>query len=73
MISGQLSTHVIVFAQLITPDGQNQGLHGFITPIRDPDTWMPLQGVFLGDMGEKIGVNGIDNGLVFKKFILQNN
>ncbi|KAF5276542.1 hypothetical protein FQR65_LT03972 [Abscondita terminalis] len=46
---GIIATHAIVYAQLIMPDGKNEG-------------------VTLGDMGAKIGLNGIDNG-----FILFNN
>jgi len=50
-----------VFANLILPDGRNEGFHAFLVPIRDKEG-KPLPGVGIADCGYKMGLNGVDNG-----------
>lgn len=54
----------IVFAQLLTEDGRNHGLNSFLVPLREPKSHLAYPGVIVGDIGEKIGLNGMDNGFV---------
>lgn len=61
---GKAATHAVVFAQLYTQNGVCHGLHAFVVQIRCTRTLMPLAGVTVGDMGEKVGVNGYENGFV---------
>ncbi|RZJ28794.1 MAG: acyl-CoA oxidase, partial [Flavobacterium sp.] len=56
-VHGQMAT---VFAQLII-DGKNFGVNTFIVPIRDAQGGV-LTGVTIGDCGQKMGLNGVDNG-----------
>lgn len=54
---GRMAT---VFAQLET-QGEEHGVHAFLVPIRTPDG-TPKPRVRIDDCGEKMGLNGVDNG-----------
>jgi acyl-CoA oxidase len=52
----------VVFAQLET-GGARHGVHAFVVPLRDEEG-RALPGVHLEDCGEKLGLNGVDNGRI---------
>ncbi|KDD73136.1 hypothetical protein H632_c2497p0, partial [Helicosporidium sp. ATCC 50920] len=52
-----------VFAQL-TVAGRDQGVHVFVTPLRDASGRV-LPGVRIQDNGAKMGLNGVDNGQIW--------
>jgi acyl-CoA oxidase len=52
-----------VFAQLIV-GGQSQGVHALVVPIRD-EHGNVCEGVRIEDSGEKMGLNGVDNGRIW--------
>lgn len=52
----------VVFGQLLV-DGENQGVHAALVPIRDDDG-NDLPGITTGDHGHKGGLLGIDNGTI---------
>ena len=54
---GQMAT---VFAQLVIGEDRF-GVHAFLVPIRDSNGDV-LPGVRIADCGEKLGLNGVDNG-----------
>jgi acyl-CoA oxidase len=56
-VHGELA---VVFAQLHT-DGEYHGVHAFLVPIRTP-SGEPAPGVRIADCGQKMGLNGVDNG-----------
>lgn len=66
--AAKTSNMCVVFAQLYI-DGKSQGPHAFVTPLRDPNTYLPLRGLTIGDCGAKAGLHGVDNGfMIFKDF-----
>ncbi len=52
-----------VFAQLEV-DGQGHGVHVFLVPLRDEHGEL-CDGVRIEDDGEKMGLNGVDNGAIW--------
>lgn len=60
---GKTATHVVLMARLFT-GGRDYGPHAFVVQIRDLDTHHPLPGVVVGDIGAKMGYNGVDNGFL---------
>lgn len=61
--AAKTSNVCVAFAQLII-NGENQGPHAFIVPLRDRRTHQPLPGIIIGDCGKKQGLDGIDNGFI---------
>ncbi|KAK3883082.1 hypothetical protein Pcinc_012576 [Petrolisthes cinctipes] len=61
---GKTASHGLVFAQLYTPDNTCHGLHCFVVPLRNPATLQVFPGITIADMGHKLGLNGIDNGVM---------
>ncbi|KAJ1918908.1 fatty-acyl coenzyme A oxidase [Tieghemiomyces parasiticus] len=52
-----------VYAQLIVK-GKRYGAKTFVVPLRDTATYKLLPGVTIGDIGKKMGRDGIDNGWI---------
>ncbi|OWZ19259.1 Acyl-CoA dehydrogenase [Phytophthora megakarya] len=61
--AGQTATHSVCFARLVL-NGADHGVQSFIVPLRDVETHEPLPGVRIGDMGSKMGLQGVDNGWI---------
>ncbi|KAI8347323.1 acyl-CoA dehydrogenase/oxidase C-terminal [Blakeslea trispora] len=57
------ATHAAVFAQLVVR-GKWYGTKCFIVQLRDPKTYHLLPGINIGDLGKKMGRDGIDNGWI---------
>ncbi len=53
----------VVFAQLLV-GGENHGVHALVVPLRDEDGEL-CEGVRIEDCGEKMGLNGVDNGQIW--------
>ncbi|XP_050423855.1 probable peroxisomal acyl-coenzyme A oxidase 1 [Adelges cooleyi] len=58
---GHTCNYAIVVAQLYT-QGKIRGIHQFVVQIRDSETWMPMPGIKIGEIGSKFGMNSANNG-----------
>lgn len=57
------ATHGLVYARLLIK-GKDYGVKQFVVPLRDRNNWNLLPGIGIGDIGKKLGRDGIDNGWV---------
>jgi len=63
---GEMAT---VFAKLII-DGKDYGVNAFVVPIRNKNKEV-LPGITIEDCGHKMGLNGVDNGIItFKNVVV---
>lgn len=58
-LHGRMAT---VFAKIII-DGKDYGVGAFIVPLRNENGEL-MPGVFIKDCGRKLGLNGVDNGVI---------
>lgn len=58
---GHSANYAVVVAQLYTK-GQCHGIHPFVVQLRDEETWMPLPGIKIGEIGPKLGMKSVNNG-----------
>ena len=64
--NGKFSNHAILMARLIVGK-KDYGPQAFLVPIRDMETWEVLPNIQLGELGQKYGFTGKDNGfMIFK-------
>ena len=60
---GKTCSMLIVFAQLFVNE-VNHGVHVFLVPVRNKSNHEPFEGCLIGDCGDKVGLQGIDNGWI---------
>ncbi|XP_075146299.1 acyl-coenzyme A oxidase 1 isoform X1 [Haematobia irritans] len=60
---GQTANMVVLMAQLYIKD-KAYGLQPFLVRIRNVDTHEPESGIDVGDVGPRIGINGVNNGFL---------
>jgi acyl-CoA oxidase len=59
-LHGRMAT---VFAKLII-DGEDYGVNAFIVPLRNSNG-KTVEGIQIEDCGRKMGLNGVDNGVIY--------
>ncbi|CAO1437061.1 unnamed protein product [Diamesa hyperborea] len=60
---GHTANHAVVVAQLYIKE-KHHGVQMFIVPIRCVKTHKPLAGIKVGDIGNKYGFSGVNNGFL---------
>ena len=58
---GHSANHAVVVAQLYS-NGKCHGIHPFMVQLRDVETWKPMAGITIGEIGPKLGMKTINNG-----------
>ncbi len=64
-VHGQMAT---VFAKIIV-EGKDYGVAAFVVPLREKNGQLKL-GVTIKDCGRKLGLNGVDNGVIYFKNVV---
>ena len=54
-------THAVIFARLIVK-GKDYGVQPFVVPVRSQENHLPLPGIEVGEIGNKLGYQSVDNG-----------
>ncbi|KAG0171631.1 acyl-Coenzyme A oxidase [Apophysomyces sp. BC1021] len=62
-MAGQTATHTVVICQTII-DGKRVGHNWFVVPLRRKASGELMPNVMAGDVGQKAGHNGLDNGWI---------
>ena len=65
---GKVATHVVLYAQLLI-DEKEYGVNVFILQIRD-ENHLPMKGIRLGDLGNKMGDNANDTGFMILENVI---
>ena len=60
---GKTASYAVTFAQLYVGE-KCHGVHCFLVPVRDTSTHEAYEGCLIGDCGDKMGLQGIDNGWI---------
>lgn len=60
---GHTTNHAVVFAQLYT-QGEHHGIQPFVVQLRDFETHKPMKGITIGEIGNKVGFNSVNNGFL---------
>lgn len=67
--ASQTANMAIVGANLIVKD-RNYGIHMFLVQLRNHLNHELMPGVTISDCGDKMGLNGIDNGMIFFRNVI---